>query len=242
MKLLPAGWLLCALTALFSSANARANEAEIRATLTQRLPANAKIEEVRKTPVDGIYEVRINADDIYYSDRHGTYIFHGNLINTETKANLTVERVAQLHPIRFDALPLTDAITTVRGTGARKIVLFADPNCGFCKRFEETLKGVDNITVHTYLIPILGPDSKEKVRNLWCASDKARAWEDWMLRAVLPPTAQCDGVAAIDRNLSFAARHKVSATPTAFFADGTRAVGPLGAQELEARLTATAQN
>lgn len=237
MKLIQARWLICALMAVWSSAYA--DEAEIRATLTQRLPGNAKIEEVRKTPVEGIYEVRINADDIYYSDSHGTYIFQGNLINTETKTNLTVERVAQLYPIRFDTLPLADAITSVRGTGARKLVLFADPNCGFCKRFEEILQGIDNITVHTFLIPILGPASREKARNLWCAPDKARAWEDWMVRAVIPAVAECADIAALDRNLSFAARHKVSATPTTFFADGSRAVGPLGAQELESRLSAT---
>lgn len=237
MKLRQAAWLIGALMAVWSSAYA--DEAAIRATLAQRLSGDAKIEEVRKTPVEGIYEVRINADEIYYSDSQGKYIFQGSLINTETKTNLTAQRVGQLHPVQFDTLPLDDAITTIRGTGARKMVLFADPNCSFCKRLEETLQGTDNITVHTFLIPILGPDSKDKARNLWCAANKAHAWEDWMVRGVVPPAAQCADVAALARNLSFAANHKVNGTPTTFFADGSRAVGPLSSQELESRLGAT---
>ncbi|TDQ41807.1 DsbC family protein [Tepidicella xavieri] len=212
--------------ALLSSActPSAANEATIRKNLAERLPNLPPIEEVRPTPMRGLFEIRINGADILYTDAEGNYLIQGTLIDTRARANLTEQRIDQLTAIAFSDLPLADAFTTVRGNGQRKIAVFSDPNCGFCKRLERDLLKLDNITVYTFLVPMLGADSQVKSRNIWCARDKAAAYNDWMLNGVTPPNASCD-TAALNRNLEFAAKHRITGTPTSFLSDGTRVVG-----------------
>ena len=129
----------------------------------------------------GLFEVRVGTD-LFYTDAEGNFLIQGHLIDTKLQRNLTEERIDKLLAIDFDALPLKDAFTIVRGNGKRKMAVFEDPNCGYCKRFERDLQKVDNVTIYMFLYPILGPDSTDKSRNIWCAKDKAKAWLDWMVR------------------------------------------------------------
>ena len=142
-----------------------AQEAVIRKNLAERIPQLQKIDEVSKSPIAGLYEVRVNGTDIFYTDAQGDFLIQGSLIDTKLRRNLTDERVEKLTAINFDALPLKDAFTIVRGNGKRKLAIFEDPNCGYCKRFERDLQKVDNVTIHTFLYPILGPDSVRKVQE-----------------------------------------------------------------------------
>ena len=220
-------------TALLA-APARAQEATIRKNLAERVPQFQKIDEIRKTEMPGLYEVRIGAD-ILYSDAEGNFLINGQLIDTRGKRNLTEERMDKLLAIDFSALPLKDAFTIVRGNGKRKLAVFEDPNCGYCKRFERDLQQVDNVTVHMFLYPILGPDSVEKSKNIWCTKDKGKAWLDVMLREQPPATASCDA-SGLNRNLEFGKKHKISGTPTLIFADGTRVPGAVSAAQVEKML------
>jgi thiol:disulfide interchange protein DsbC len=215
---------------LFAS-GAHAQEAAIRKNLAERLPQMGKIEEVNKTPMPGLYEVRIGID-IYYTDVEGNFVIHGQLIDAKAQRNLTEERTEKLLAIDFGALPLKDSFTIVRGNGKRKVALFQDPNCPYCKRFERDLQKVDNITIHMFLYPILGPDSEAKSRNLWCAKDRARAWQDWMVRDQGIAAASCD-TTAVTRNVEFGRRYKITGTPTMVFADGTRVPGAIPAAQVE---------
>jgi thiol:disulfide interchange protein DsbC len=224
--------------ALFG-ASAQAQEAAIRKNLGERLPQMGKIDEVGKTPMPGLFEVRVGTD-LYYTDAEGNFLLHGQLIDTKRQLNLTEERQEKLLAIDFAALPLKDAFTIVRGNGKRKIALFEDPNCGYCKRFERDLQKVDNVTIHMFLYPILGPDSTEKSRNLWCSKDKGKAWQDWMVRDTLPAAATCD-TAALTRNIEFGRKYKITGTPTMVFADGTRVPGAIPAQQVEKLLAAAKQ-
>jgi thiol:disulfide interchange protein DsbC len=183
--------------------------------------------------------VRVGSE-LYYTDADGNYLLHGQLIDTKRQQNLTEERQEKLLAIDFSTLPLKDAFTIVRGNGKRKIALFEDPNCGYCKRFERDLQKVDNVTVYMFLYPILGPDSTEKSRNLWCSKDKAKAWQDWMVRDALPAAASCDAT-ALARNVEFGRKHKISGTPTMLFTDGTRVPGAIPAQQVEKLLAAVKQ-
>ena len=202
-----------------------AQEATIRKVLAERLPNLPKIEEVSKTPMNGLYEVRINQSDIFYSDAKGDFVLlQGELIDTRTHANLTEARVNKLTAIAFDQLPIKDAFTTVRGNGKQKIAVFSDPNCGYCKRLERDLANLNDVTIYTFLIPILGPDSQTKARNIWCAKDKSVAYIDWMLKGSTPASASCD-TAALTRNTEFANRLRITGTPTSSMADGTRVQG-----------------
>jgi thiol:disulfide interchange protein DsbC len=210
---------------------ARADEAAIRKNLAERLPQLGKVDEVGKTPMSGLFEVRIG-NELFYTDADGNFLLQGHLIDTKAQRNLTEERQEKLLAIDFAALPVKDAFTVVRGNGKRKIAVFEDPNCGYCKRFERDLQKIDNVTVYMFLYPILGPDSIDKSRNLWCSKDKGKAWLDWMVRDQAPPSATCD-TAAMARNLEFGKRHKITGTPTLVFADGTRVPGAINAQQVE---------
>ena len=212
-----------------------AQEATIRKSLTERLPNLPKIAEISKTPMNGLYEVRMGSD-IMYSDADGSFLIQGTLIDVKQKRNLTEERIDKLSAIAFDQLPLKNAFTQVRGNGKRKLVVFADPNCGYCKRFEKDLQKLDNVTIHHLLYPILGEDSKTKSRNIWCAKDKAKTWNDWMLNGTTPVNANCD-TAAVDANVEFGKKQRITGTPTLFFADGTRVPGAVPIAQVEKLLT-----
>ena len=235
MTLSKSAWAISLAIASFvslSSGTAFAQEAAIRKNLAERLPAFAKIDEVSKTPMNGLYEVRVNETDIFYTDAEGNFLLQGNLIDTRAKRNLTEERTEKLNAIDFGALPLKDAFTVVRGNGKRKMVVFEDPNCGYCKRFERDLQKVSDVTVYMFLYPILSPDSTEKSKSIWCAKDKGKAWQDLMVRDQPVPKASCD-TAAIDRNIDFGKKHKITGTPTIFFADGSRVPGAISSQQVE---------
>ena len=231
MQLIPTLLAAAALTLGFS---ATAQEAAIRKTLAERIPQMEKIDEVQPTAMPGLYEVRIGTD-IFYTDAKGNYLIQGELIDTRARRNLTEDRINKLSAVDFAALPFKDAFTIVRGDGKRKVAVFEDPNCGYCKRFERDMQNVDNVTVYLFLYPILSPDSAEKSRNIWCAKDRTTAWEDYMVRDKTPAAATCD-TSALQRNLAFGKKYKITGTPTLIFADGSRVPGAIPAKDVEKRL------
>ena len=214
-----------------------ADEASIRKNLAERLPQLGRLDEVTKTPLAGIFEVRVNGTEIFYTDNDANFLFQGNLIDTRQKRDLTEERINKLTAVAFADLPPKDAFTIVRGNGKRKMAVFEDPNCGYCKRFERDLQSVDNVTISMYLYPILSADSAEKSRNIWCAKDKGKAWMDWMVRdqAAAPALPKCDA-SALMRNVEMGKKYKITGTPTIIFADGSRVPGAIGAADVEKHL------
>ncbi|MBC5763191.1 DsbC family protein [Ramlibacter albus] len=208
--------------------------ANLRKNLESRLPMMGKIDEITKSPVPGLLEVRVGTD-IYYADPEGNYVISGNLIDTKSQKNLTEERQEKLLAVDFDALPFKDAFTVVRGNGKRRVAVFQDPNCPYCKRFEKDMLKVDNVTVYMFLYPILGPRSVEMSKQIWCSRDKDKVWENWMTKDQAipgPGPANCD-TTAITRNVDYGKKIRISGTPTIFFIDGTRVPGAIGAAEVE---------
>ena len=231
--------LLTAAVAALLTFGAHADEAEIRKTLAERFDGLPKIDEVRPSPIPGLWEVRLGTD-LFYTDDKGHYIVQGAVIETSSRRNLTQERIDKLTAIDFASLPLKDAIVWKNGTGKRRIAVFADPNCGYCKRLEKDLLNVKDVTVYTFVIPILGGDSADKSRSIWCAKDNTTAWRSWMIDGVRAPKAMgagCD-VAAIDRNATMARKFKVNGTPAIVFEDGSRSPGAMSAADIEKRLGA----
>ena len=233
-------WGRVLVTAVLALAGAStfAQEAAIRKNLGSRLPEFQKIDEVTKTEMPGIFEVRVD-NDLFYTDASGSYLIQGHMIDVKERRNVTAERMEKITAIAFDSLPTKDAFTIVRGNGKRKIAVFEDPNCGYCKRFERDLQKVNDVTIHTFLIPILSADSAEKSKNIWCAKDKNKAWLDWMVRDQNPAKASCD-TTALERNLAFSKKYKITGTPTVFFANGTRVPGAISAPEIEKQLASAA--
>ena len=211
-------------------------EASIRKNLAGRIDGLGKIDEVRKTPMSGLYEVRVGAD-LYYTDAQGDYLIHGSLIDTRARKDLTQERVDKLTTFKFDDLELKNAFAIVRGDGKRRMAIFEDPNCGYCKHLERDLQSVDNVTVHVFLVPILGPDSMAKTRQIWCAPDRAKAWLDWMVRGTAPSGNPVCNTEAIDANVAFARKYRINGTPAIVFADGTRVPGAIKPDQVEQMLS-----
>ena len=178
------------------------------------------------------YEVRVGTE-IFYTDAEGNYLLHGNLLDTKARKNLTEERIEKLTAIDFKELNVKNAFTMVRGNGKRKIAVFEDPNCGYCKRFEKDLAKINNVTVHFFLIPILGADSVEKSRQIWCSADKVKTWNDWMQRDVTPKGAGSCNTDALTANLDFAKKYRITGTPTLVFEGGQRVPGAINAQQIE---------
>jgi len=231
--------VVAAMTLAFMAQAVVAQEAVIRKAIAERLPDFPPIDEVNKTAIPGVYELRIGTE-ILYSDEQGSTLIEGQLIDTKTKVNLTEARIAKLTAIDFAALPLKDAIVWKQGAGTRKLVIFADPNCGYCKRFEKELQAVKDVTVYTFLYPILGGDSPEKSRDIWCAKDSTKAWRDWMLDGTAPMKSmgQCD-VGALTRNAALGRKHKINGTPGLVFEDGKRVPGAMGTEQIEKQLVAS---
>lgn len=216
-----------------------ANEATIRAQLPKKLPDLPAIKSVQKTPINGLYEVVLGDADVIYTTADAKYIFQGDLIDIDNKISLTEQRVEALTKVRFANLDFKNSFKIVRGNGKRHMAIFEDPNCGYCKRFEKQLKTIDNVTVHMFLLPILGNDSVAKSANIWCAKDKGKTWLNWMTKDITPPKnmAKCD-TSALTANVQFARKHRINGTPLTIFSDDTRVGGAVSMRQIEDNLQA----
>lgn len=212
----------------------QADESEIRKGMEARL--GAKVESVNKAGYLGLYEVYADGNIFYTDEKMTAVIVSGQLFDTRTMRNVTEERMRKLTAIKFADLPFERAIKQVRGDGKRVLATFEDPNCGYCKRLAKELLTLNNVTVYTFLYPILSEDSLRKSRQIWCASDRAKAWNDWMVEGkALSGKDNCD-TAAISKNVEFGRDLKITGTPTIFFADGERFPGAMPLANIEKKL------
>jgi thiol:disulfide interchange protein DsbC len=212
-----------------------AQETAIRKAIEPRLGENVKVDSVARTPYAGLFEVRVGGD-IFYTDAKGDYLFIGRVVDSKTMQDYTRARVDEINKIKFADLPLDSAVKMVKGNGKRVIAVFEDPNCGYCKRFRQTLNEMDNVTVYTFMYNILAEDSAVKSRNIWCSSDRAKAWDEWMLSGKAAPAAPANCTAPNDKVLALGQKMKVTGTPTIFFTDGTRIPGAVDGKALESKL------
>jgi len=203
-------------------AAAFADEASVKRAVEARF-ADLKVSGVAKMPYLGLYEVVIG-DEIVYTDEKVNYIFNGSVIDARTRRNLTEDRQLKLSAIKFEDLPLELAIKQVRGSGKRVVAIFSDPNCPYCKSLDRALLSESDITIYTFLYPILRADSTEKSRAIWCSPDRAKAYIDLMLSGREPaPIADCN--APVDKWLALGRKAGVKATPTSFTTKGQRILG-----------------
>jgi thiol:disulfide interchange protein DsbC len=205
----------------------------VKADLRKKFP-DAQIDAARKSGYGGLIEVT-GGGEIFYTDERTSFLLLGSLIDTKTRENVTEVRMRKLSAVSFEALPLGDAIKIVRGSGSRRIAIFEDPNCGYCKRFERELANVNDLTMYVFLYPILSPDSTEKSKAIWCSPDRAKAWLDYMLRDA-PPAAKAACETPIEKVLAFGRDKRITGTPTIFFEDGERVPGAMPIAAFEKRL------
>ncbi|MBZ0133858.1 MAG: DsbC family protein [Rhodocyclaceae bacterium] len=215
---------------------AHADDAKVRQAVEAAI--GAKPDGVRKTNILGLYEVVVGGE-ILYTDEKVNYLITGNIIDTKSRQNLTQERLNKLSAIKFADLPLELAVKTVKGDGKRVFATFEDPNCGYCKKLAKEMAGMTNVTVYTFLLPILSRDSAEKSKAVWCAADRAKAWSDLMVNGIVPAAGTCD--APIEKVLALAQKHNIRGTPTIFLTNGERIPGAIPLAQLEQKLAQAAK-
>jgi thiol:disulfide interchange protein DsbC len=224
--------ILFTLLLLTLATSAHAGENEIRQSLQSKFPGIGEIGHIAKTPYSGLYEVVID-DQLLYTDANGDYLFEGNVIDTKSRRDLSEERRRVLFAIDFNQLPLDLAIKKVKGNGKRKLAIFTDPNCSYCRKLEKELSKVSDVTVYFFMYPIF-PGSDEIVRNVLCSKNPVKAWDDWMLSEIAPARAVCK--TQTDKVLALGQKLHVNGTPNLIFANGVQAPGYLPAAELERNL------
>ena len=226
---------------LLLSGAARADEASIRSEFMKKYP-QANIESISKTTYLGLYELLVDGE-VLYTDADFNYLVVGNIIDTRSKINLTEARQREIEERKlksiafpFDQLPFDLAIKKVKGDGSRKIAVFSDPDCPFCHRLEKDLDKITNVTIYIFLFPIeqLHPKAPEMARAIWCAPDRVKAWDEYMLKNVVPKSAKCD--TPVDKIVAYGQGKKINGTPTIFFADGKRVPGAIPAERIEEML------
>jgi len=193
------------------------------------------VDSVTATSYGGLYEVVLRSGELVYTDARVSFVIDGRVIDTQTRRDVTQARLTDLASIDFSTLPLDQAIKQVKGDGSRIIASFEDPNCGYCKRLGQDLAKMDDVTIYTFLYPILGDRSVEMSKNIWCAEDQASSWNGWILENKTPAQATCD-TAVVDRNLALGQQLRINGTPTMFLADGRRLGGYVPADQLEQAL------
>jgi len=222
------------LPALFGMACAAfADEAAVRAMVQDKLRGNGEVQSVRKAPWGALYEVVVRSGEgarIYYVDEGATVILSGQAIDAKSGRNLTAERERELNKVKWESLPLQWAISSKRGSGRRKIAILSDPNCPYCKRFEEDLAKLDDITVHILPFAVLGPKSTQQAKAVWCSKDRVKAWNDLMFRRIEPQAADCD--TPIEKLAQFGRSIGANATPTWFLENGERYSGAVPLDEV----------
>lgn len=221
--------LLCLL-----SGSVFADEAAVKKALMTHFPGE-KIGSVKKTPYLGLYEVVIG-DELLYTDEKATYFFFGHVVDPQTRQSLTSERLQQIKDARrisIDSLPLEHAIKAVKGNGKRKLVVFSDPNCPYCKRLEKELTKVTDVTIYTLLYPVLN-GSLPTATAIWCSADRLKAWDDFMLKGTAPAGKNCE--TPIDTLLQVGRKHGINGTPTLIFADGSVVPGMITTEIIEKKL------
>ena len=210
-------------------------EQQLKTEIQKKLGANAKVKSVSPAPVSGLYEVLVG-NDIFYTDTSGKYLIQGEIIELASGKNITEQRQADLNRIKWSELTPANAIKNVRGNGSRQLAVFSDPNCGYCKRLEKSLQQLDNVTIYTYLIPILSADSTQKAKQIWCSSDPYKTYIDWMVNGIAPSgKGECS--TPLDKNVAFAKTYGITGTPTLFFTDGSRFPGAVQIADIEKKFS-----
>lgn len=220
---------------IFCVGQVNAQPEQIKSELQKKLGSNAKVKSVSPAPVAGLYEVIIG-NEIVYTDASGKYLIQGEVIELASGKNITEQRQADLNRIKWTDLNPANAIKNVRGNGSRQLAVFSDPNCGYCKRLEKSMQQLDNVTIYTYLIPILSADSTQKSKQIWCSADPNKSYMDWMINGTVP-SGKGDCTTPLDKNMAFAKTYGVTGTPTLFFTDGSRFPGAVQVTDIEKKFS-----
>ena len=220
---------------------AHAGEAEIRKAV-QTLAPGVVVKQISKTPLNGMQEVTLDSPKgpmVVYAHEKGDFLLIGDLLDVKNRRNLTEERMNKLTEVKWDSLPLQNAVKVIKGNGKRKMAVFSDLDCPYCKKLEVELAKIDNVTIYNFAYPLpMHPDAERKSRLIWCSKDRAAAWNDYMRSGKLPDNkGDCDN--PVDENLALGAKLRIDGTPAILFPNGKRLPGYVPAEQLDAKINAS---
>lgn len=228
-------WLSTLACGLMMFNFAHADQKTLENNLKKQFPGlPAKI--LGTTPIPNMYEIQVG-DNIIYTDENARYFFVGSLVDFKNKENLTAKTEKQLNKIDVSILPLDQAIKYVKGNGERVLYVFSDPDCPYCKKLEENMTSIDNVTVYLFLYPLknLHANAETIAKQIWCSSNRYEAWEDYMILKEAPSASPtCSNPVA--KNIALGNSLNISGTPTLFLADGTRIAGTPTTEHLKSIL------
>src|SRR4051794_25048631 len=231
--------LLSLIAGIVLASAALADDAELRRTLEPKL--GVQIDGIEPGPVPGLYEVRYRSPQgvqVIYVDATGNYVIQGKIYDLRAERDLTEERLRKLNAIKFDALPLDQAVKIQRGNGKRVLAMFSDPFCPACRQFEQTLQKLNDVTIYVFMFPVIRPELADSSKAVWCSPDRAQAWIDVALRGK-GPSAKPDCANPVQKNLELGKSLGVNSTPTLVFANGERVAGGLRLADLTELLDST---
>ncbi len=229
-------WLLWSICALGSQL-AQADAMDVRKLLETRVPRlAAQVQSITPAHVLGLYEIYTDDRQIIYTDEGVTVLIAGDILDARTLKNLTEARMKVLGAIKPETLPLELAMKKVKGSGKRKLVVFSDPDCPYCRKLEKELAGITDVTIYTFVYPIasLHPQAPDRARDIWCSADRQKAWDDYLLHNVMPAKKTCSN--PLDTIQALGAKYRINGTPTLIFADGQVVPGVMGRDDLERAL------
>lgn len=190
----------------------------------------------RKTEIDNIYELIIENNIQGYTDRSGSFILNGPLINPKNLDNLTAKREEELNKVDIKTLPLNQAIKVVNGNGKRKLYTVEDPRCTYCKKLGSEVREMKDVTVYIFPVAFLGDESYKRASSIMCSKDPAKAWFETLFEEKI---AVNDGKCKnnfVDANTTLAKKLRVQGTPAIIFEDGSRIGGYAPVEQIEKKL------
>ncbi|RTL02804.1 MAG: DsbC family protein [Proteobacteria bacterium] len=238
MKKILLGLLASTLLVACNNDSAKVSPDKIKADLVKQVPGLTQVDQVNPTKINGLYEVVVGRK-IFYVSTDGKYAMFGNLVDLGTKQSVTEQRMQELAKVDFSKLPLDLAVKQVVGDGSRKIAVFTDPDCPYCKMFEkQVVPQLNNVTVYSFMFPLpIHPDAATHAKQIWCSKDRAATWAAWMQKDTpLPTDTSCD-TSGLDQIMKVGTELvQVDGTPTIIFENGQIAPGMLPAEQLNAKL------
>jgi len=210
-------------------------EQTIRIAL-QPLLAGGKIDLIRPSEMEGLYEVIVGTN-LYYASKDGRYLLNGSMLDLRSGRNITEVKKSGLRMGVINSLGEDQMIIFAADKVTDTITVFTDLDCPYCRLMHSKMKGYNDrgITVRYLLYPrdVVGSASYKKAVSVWCSRDKNQAFTDASNRK---PVASKDCENPVSSYMSLGKQMGVSGTPTIFLETGDRLPGYVPPAELASRL------
>lgn len=211
---------IAGLLILVTSSVVSASDNEDKKALFESILPGVSIDSVTKLDNTNLYETVINGDVVYFS-ADGRYVFQGDVIEMESRENLTEAKRTDLRQSILAGLDEKDMIIYEPKKTEYTLTVFTDIDCGYCRKLHQEMKEYNDlgIRIRYMAFPRAGIDSEsyDKAVNVWCSKDREQALTD--AKAGLDVQAEtCD--APVRSQYEIGHKLGVNGTPALFLENG----------------------